>query len=60
MRVEVEAMVELEAGRTLGEILAEAGLHDALRDAHTRQVDRLSRRFFESEPFAQWLDGLLP
>ena len=53
-------MVELEAGRTLGEILAEAGLHDALRDAHTRQVDRLSRRFFESEPFAQWLDGLLP
>jgi hypothetical protein len=55
----VERAVALEAGRTLGELLGELAIRDAVV-AHARGiVDRELARLVGGEPFAGWLAGLL-
>lgn len=57
VREEIQAWVDLEGARTVGELLDEAGLGDAVRDLAARRLDPLLRDFFSSYGFAAWLLG---
>ncbi len=56
---DIEAVARVEAGRTLRELLAEAGLFKDVKSALFRHTDSLAQDFFRSEPFEAWLKKVL-
>jgi hypothetical protein len=48
-----------EAGRSLGDLLAELGLRETVAEHAARMVAERVGAFMEKEPFGEWLRGVM-
>ena len=56
---EVKALLAIEAGRTLGELLEEAGLAATARAMLVPRVDTHAAQVVATDAFAEWLGDLV-
>ncbi len=59
VREEIAAAVAVLGTRSVGELLAEAGMRDRLRSDVLAQGDPLAKRFFASPAFQHWITELI-